>query len=340
METDYFVSQMFPFPGKIAAMGSAAESNANMMEQGYQALERKVIRDLKNAYYELYLAQRKIQINAENEDLMRKFVEIARKQYEVGMGSHHDILRAQTELSTLINDGVILQSEKKVVESMLNTTLSRPADAPLGYVPDIESEIPQWTFEQMRSLVLGSRPELKSMKFNIEMNKADLASSKREYFPDLMIRFTYKNMTQTTPNYWAAMAGISIPLAPWSSGRYTSKVEENELNVKKAENDYQNMENMTLYEVQDALVKVQSNQNLASLYKNTVIPQAEQTLESTISAYQTGKTEFLMLIDAYRMVLMSKLNYHMAVMSYMSSQAQLEQAVGMSIAEIKLKVQE
>ena len=340
METDYFVSQMFPFPGKIAAMGSAAESNANMMEQGYQALERKVIRDLKNAYYELYLAQRKIQINAENEDLMRKFVEIARKQYEVGMGSHHDILRAQTELSTLINDGVILQSEKKVVESMLNTTLSRPADAPLGYVPDIESEIPQWTFGQMRTLVLGSRPELKSMKFNIEMNKADLASSKREYFPDLMIRFTYKNMTQTTPNYWAAMAGISIPLAPWSSGRYTSKVEENELNVKKAENDYQNMENMTLYEVQDALVKVQSNQNLASLYKNTVIPQAEQTLESTISAYQTGKTEFLMLIDAYRMVLMSKLDYHMAVMSYMSSQAQLEQAVGMSIAEIKLKVQE
>jgi outer membrane protein TolC len=192
----------------------------------------------------------------------------------------------------------------------------------------------------MRSLVLESRPELKSMKFNIEMNKADLASSRREYFPDLMIRFTYKNMTQTTPNYWAAMAGVSIPLAPWSSGRYTSKVEENELNVKKAEDDYQSMENMTLYEVQDALVKVQSNQNLASLYKNTVIPQAEQTLESTISAYQTGKTEFLMLIDAYRMVLMSKLDYHMAVMSYMSSQAQLEQAVGMSTAEIKTKVQE
>ena len=340
METDYYISQMFPFPGKLAAMGSAAESNANMVEQGYHALERKIIRDLKNAYYELYLEQRKIQINAENQDLMRKFVEIARKQYEVGMGSHHDILRAQTELSTLINDGVILQREKKVVESMLNTTLSRPADAPLGDVPDIESDIPQWTFEQMRSLVLENRPELKSMKFNIEMNKSDLASSRREYYPDLMIRFTYKNMTQTTPNYWAAMAGVSIPLAPWSSGRYTSKVEENELNVRKAEDDYQSMENMTLYEVQDALVKVQSNQNLASLYKNTVIPQAEQTLESTISAYQTGKTEFLMLIDAYRMVLMSKLDYHMAVMSYMSSQAQLEQAVGMSIAEIKMKVQE
>jgi hypothetical protein len=39
-------------------------------------------------------------------------------------------------------------------------------------------------------------------------------------------------------------------------------------------------------------------------------------------------------------VLMSKLDYHMAVMSYMSSQAQLEQAVGMSIAEIRTKAHE
>lgn len=340
METDYFIQQMFPFPGKLSAMGSSAENNANMVDQGYQALERKVVRDLKSAYYELYLSERKFQINAENQDLMRKFVEIARKQYEVGMGNHHDILRAQTELSTLINDGIIIQKEKKVVESMINATLSRPANAPLGYVPDISVDIPQWTFEQIRPLALESRPELKAMNFNIEMNKSDLTFSRREYFPDLMVRFMYKNMTETAPNYWATMVGVSIPLAPWSSGRYTSKVEENELNVKKAEDDYQSMLNMTQYEVQDALVKVQTNRNLVLLYKTTVIPQAEQTLESTIAAYQTGKTEFLMLIDAYRMVLMSKLDYHMSVMSYMSSQAQLEQAVGMSITEIKSKIHE
>jgi len=44
------------------------------------------------------------------------------------------------------------------------------------------------------------------------------------------------------------------------------------------------------------------------------------------------------LIDAYRMVLMSKLDYHMSVMSYMTNQAALEQAVGMNIAEITERV--
>lgn len=338
METDYFIQQMFPFPGKLSAMGRAAEANASMFDQGYKALERKILRELKSAYYELYLVQRKIQINAENQDLMRRFVEIANKQYEVGMGKQPDILRAQTELSTLINDGINLQKEKRAIEAMINTILSRPANAPLGYVPDIEMNIPQWTFEQLRPLALEARPELKAMNFNIEMNKAELSLSRREYFPDLMTRVMYKDMAMTGNDFWSVMVGVSIPLSPWSSGKYTSKVEENQLNVKRAEEEYSNMINMTLFEVQDANVRVHTNQNLVLLYKNTVIPQAEQTLQSTIAAYQTGKTEFLMLIDAYRMVLMSKLDYHMAVMNYMASQAALEQAVGLDIREIAERI--
>jgi outer membrane protein TolC len=135
------------------------------------------------------------------------------------------------------------------------------------------------------------------------------------------------------------MVGISIPIAPWTSGKVVSKVEENELNVKKSEEEYTNMKNMALFELQDALVKVQTNQNIVLLYQNTTIPQAEQTLQSTIAAYQTGKTEFLMLIDAYRMLLMSKLDYSMAVMNFMASQAQLEQAVGLDISAIAKRVQ-
>ncbi len=338
METDYYLQQMIPFPGKLSAMGSAAESNANMADQSYKALERKVIRDLKSAYYDLYLVQHKIRINADNQDLLKSFVDIARKQYEVGMGKQPDILRAQTELSTLVNDGINLQKELKVVEAMINALLSRPTDAALGTVPDINAEAPKWTFDQLSQLALGTRPELKAMDFNIAMNKSELSLSKREYYPDLMARVMYKNMAFTNNDYWSVMVGVSIPLAPWSSGKYTAKVEENELNVKKAEDDYNSMRNMTLFEVQNALVKVQTNGNLVSLYKSTVIPQAEQTLQSTVSVYQTGKTEFLMLIDAYRMVLMSNLDYYMAVMNYMASQADLEQAVGLDAKEISERV--
>ncbi len=338
METDYFLQQMFPFPGKLSGMGRAAQNNASMLDEQYRALERKVIRDLKSEYYELYLIQRKIEINAENQQLMRRFVDIASKQYEVGMGKQPDILRAQTELSTLITEGMNLQRDERVAESMINTLLSRPVDAALGSVPEIEADIPGWTFEQLRALALEDRPELRAMNYGIEMNKAELSASKREYFPDFMVRVMYKDMAMTGDDFWATMVGISIPLAPWASGKVVSKVEENELKVREAEEEYAGMRNMTLFELQDALVKVQSNQSIVLQYKNTTIPQAEQTLQSTLAAYQTGKTEFLMLIDAYRMLLMARLDYAMAVMNFMASQAQLEQAVGLDISEIRQRV--
>lgn len=338
METDYFIQQMFPFPGKISAMGDAAAANAQMVNEGYNALENKIIQQLKSAYYELYLVERKIELNGQNEDLMRRFVQIASKQYEVGMGKQQDILRAQTELSSLINDGLNLQQEKKTAEAMINAILSRPADAPLGYVPEVNTNVPNWTYQQVAPLALRARPEIKGMEFSVAMNQADLRASKREYFPDLMTRVMYKDMAMTGNDFWSLMFGVSFPIAPWTSGKVSSKVEENELNEKRAEENLASMKNMTQFEVQDALVRVQTNKNLVLLYKNTVIPQAQQTLESTVASYQTGKTEFLMLIDAYRLVLMAQLDYYMSVMNFMSSQAALEQAVGLPIDQIAEQV--
>lgn len=334
METDYFIQQMIPFPGKLSAMGDAASANAQMVNEGYNALEKKIIRQVKSAYFDLYLAQRKSEVNSQNQDLMRKFVQIASKQYEVGMGKQEEILRGQTELSTLINEGINLQQEQRSAEAMINTLLSRPANAPLGYVPDVTVIVPGWTYEQLAPLAVDARPELKGMALGVSMSNADLTESKREYFPDLMMRVMYKDMAMTKDDFWSLMVGVSIPIAPWTSSKISSKVEENELNVRRAEENLSSMKNMTQFEVQDALVKVQTNGNLVALYKNTVIPQARQTLESTLSSYQNGKTEFLMLLDAYRMVLMAQLDYYMAVMNFMTSQAALEQAVGLTIDQI------
>jgi outer membrane protein TolC len=269
---------------------------------------------------------------------MRQFVDIAMKQYEVGMGKQVDIFRAQTELSSLITEGINLEQEKKVTEAMINTILNRPANSPLGYVPDVTDTTATWTFNQIVPLALDARPELKVMDHNINMNSAELALSKREYLPDLMVRFMYKDMTNTGDDFWALMGGVSVPLAFWSKGKFKGKVQENQLNLKRAEEEYTEMKNMILFEVQQALVKVESNKNVLTLYENTVVPQAEQTMQSTLAVYQTGKTEFLMLIDAYRMLLMAKLDYYMAVMNYMTSQAELEQAVGMDIQEVSTRL--
>jgi outer membrane protein TolC len=338
METDYFVQQMIPFPGKLKAMGLSATYNSKMYEEQFNALKNKIIRDLKSAYYELYLIQRKIEINKENQELLKQFIEIATKQYEVGMGKQTDIIRAQTELSTLINEEVNLYKEKQDVETMLNTILNRPPYQSFEKIENIYEPIPEFTYQQLLPIALSNRPELKAMEFNIEMYKSELRASELEFYPDIMVKVMYKNMIDTKNDFWSAMVGVNVPIALWSKDKYSGKVEENQLNIKTAEEQFNSMKNMISYEVRNAIVKLETNKNLYNLNKNTVIPQAEQTLQSTLAAYKTGKTEFLMLIDAYRMLFMAKLDFYMSEMNVMLAAAQLEQAVGLSLSQIEEKV--
>lgn len=340
METDYYIQQMFPFPGKLSSMGKSAENNAAMYEQQYKELERNVIKELKSDYYELYFVQKKIEINRENQNLLKQLSDITAKQYEVGAGKQTDMLRAQTELSTLINDGLNLDKEKSNIETMLNTILNRRPDSTFDEITSIEDTIPEWNYNQLSNLAFENRPELKAMNYNIKMYEAELDASKLEYYPDIMVQLMYKNMSGTTKDFWSTMVGVNIPIAFWSKDKYSGKIEENKINISTAEEQLNSSKNMVASQVQNAIVKIGSNKNLIELYKNTVIPQAQQTLQSTLAEYQTGKTEFLMVIDAYKMVLMAKQEYFMTQMDYMQSQAQLEEAVGLSKNEIQEKLKD
>jgi outer membrane protein, heavy metal efflux system len=338
METDYFIQQMIPFPGKLSAMGEVSRHSAAMLEQDIRITERKIIRELKTAYYELYLLQQKILINRENQSLMQKFIAGALKQYEGGMGNQSDILRAQTEFSLLLNEETILHSELQSVEAMIHTLLNHPVYTPLGSVAEIRPDSISWTAEQLQSLAFTNRPDLIAMNYNIDMNKADLVSSRREYYPDVMARLMYKNMTDTEHDFWSLMIGMDIPLAFWSGNKFKYKAEENRLKVAEAEDQLQTMKNMVSYEIRNTLLTLQTRYGSLNMYRKTLVPQSEQTLQSTLAAYQTGKTEFLMVLDAYRMLLMARQEYHMSLMNYMVSRAQLEQAVGLEITAIAQQI--
>jgi outer membrane protein, heavy metal efflux system len=338
MEYDYFIEQMFPFPGKLGAMGKAARNGARMAEEDAKAVERRVILELKTAYAELYLTQRKIELNAQNRDLLKSLMEAVSRQYEVGMGSQTDMLRAQTEFFRLANEGISLVREKRSTEAMINTLLNRPITGAIGRIDTLEIRFHGWSQERLDSLAMAFRPELQAMRFEVEMKKSEVGAAKWEYAPDLTARVMYKDMAMTPKDYWSLMVGASLPLTSWAFPKAVARVEEAKASGKKSEASYVQMKNMVSLDVVDAWLSLKTNQDLIELIRKNVLPQAELTFVSAVAGYKTGKVMFVMLIDVYRMALMARLDYYMAVMNYATSRAKLEQAVGLSIAEIEERI--
>ena len=324
METDYFIQQKIPFPGKTTLMVQSEKSGSEMTAWSLKALENTTIRDLKNACYDLYLVQKKIEINAESRNLMRKFADLAKKQYELGKGTQADVLRAQTELSMLINEGAVMSQEKAVMETMINTLVGRPPDKTLGSMPEMEPPF----FPGKSPETLEKRPEIMAMNENIRMKDAEHNLAKRDYYPDIMLRLMYKSMEEGPDDYFSTMVSMDIPFLFLSGGKIKGRVEESRLNVLKAKEDFRAMENMAKFQIREAVNNVESNRRTMEFYKSTVIPQAAQTREAMGFAYATGAAELFSLIEALRTELAARESYYSSVTATMKSLAALDVATG------------
>jgi outer membrane protein TolC len=332
-EIDYSIEQMFPFPGKLAAQATVESGRRAMLGQDKLALEQSLVHDVKSAFFELYLIDRRLEIIADNREIMKGFVEIARKRYEVGTGGQADILRGQTELSTLESDAIVLEQDRKSAAAMINALCNAEGSRALPFIPAIHPTPVNFSLDTLASLAEANRPEFASMRYAVSMRKSDLIAARRDFLPDIMVRGTYKQM-RPLPDDWALMVGVSVPIAPWSYGKYSAATQRAALNERESQSEYENMKNMVLSQVQDALAEVASARERIRLYSTTVIPQARQTLQSTADAYRSGTIDFLSLIDAHHLVRFSEQDYHMAVMNLLTGEADLEKAVGVSMEEM------
>ncbi|MBI1929220.1 TolC family protein [Candidatus Poribacteria bacterium] len=324
----YRLQQMIPFPGKRSLRGQVAEKGADQASALYKAKERELISNVKVAYYDLYLAEKAIQINNENVQLARYFVKVAETRYATGQTSQQDVLKAQVELSRLLNEEITLQQELETARARLNILLNRP--------PQVALEIPREsavqpftdTLEQLQELALETRPELQAVNSFIEQSQASLSLAKKNYLPDFMAQVE-RMPGQKGSGAWDVMLMVNIPL--FFRDKYDYAVKEAEASIQASKATYESTRNQVLFEIKDLLVKVQTAERLENLLRTTIIPQAEQSLRAAEAGYQAGRIDFLSLIDAQRALQDFRLDYYRSITNFSQQRALLERAVGTTL---------
>jgi len=323
----YSFSQMIPFPGKLVAEGRIAKAAAEMDRSAWEAKVREINARTKTVYYDLYYAHRAIQINRENKELLKRFVNIAEVKYSVGKAAQYDILRARVERDILENDLIALELEKESVEAKLNALLNRPVDSRLGVPEEWELNSFDLEYGKLAEIALRNRPELKEASSAVEKSSHALGLAGSQYLPDFML--TYKNRLGMG---WDAEVMFSFPLWFW---KQSSGVKEAASEKLRADASYQAMKNTVLAQVKAYIAKVQSGRRLVNLFKTSIVPQTTQTLEAAIIGYQNDKIDFLTLINTQRMFQDVKLKYWKAIVVYSQNLAELEQILGVDAGGLK-----
>ena len=324
-ETWYTLSQSFPFFGKRALRGGVAGLERTMAGEEARGVRLKIIRETKQAYYDLFFAHKASDVHHEQVDLARRFSAIAREKFAAGAVGQQDLIRAQVEFLNLSNALVTLEQERETAEARLNTLLNRPAASPLGVpavpvVPFLEASL-----EVLQLEAEETRPENRMQILAIRRGEELVKLTRRDFYPDVMAEVAYWDV-HDGPNRW--MASIKINL-PWiNKKKYDARIRENEAERSRAQAAYQAAINETQFHVKELFVKVQTNRRLVKLYQEGILPLSEQALEAATVGYQTKKNDFLTLIEAQRNLKETELAYFRSLVDVNKNLAELEELVG------------
>lgn len=329
MMTEYTLTQEIMNPAKLKAMEKMASSDALMAKANYQDKQLEAYNAGKNAYYDLLYASKALEIGKENQQLMGQLVQIAQVNYSTGMVSLQDTLRAQTEFSKMTTDLLSMASMEAVAKAKLNTVMGRPADRTFSVKEEFTAPPPNFDLGNLSKMASESKPAVIGMQRQVEMAQNGVELAKKQQLPDYEFQLGYKDRKQTEmesqPSTWKV--GFMVMLPIWQD-KNKAEIKTANANLEATQASLTNMRNMTALDVQMALTEAQSAWRKIDLYKNTIIPQAEQTYQAGVVGYTNGKVDFMAVLDSLNALRNAKLDYYKARIDYEKAAANLEKAVG------------
>jgi outer membrane protein TolC len=335
------LSQTFPWFGKLGLKGDVAFEASEVSRRRYEASKLRLFQEVKEAYYEYDYLRRAVDVTRRNLQLLADLEQVARIRYRTAAAGYPDVIKAQVELGKIEDRLAAIEDARGPLVARLNGLLDRPPAATLPW-----PELPPWGLiihpdDQILSWVSEGNPELMALDHAVRRGEKEVELAGRDSYPDLTLGVNYivtgeaidPSLRDSGKDPWMATLSVNLPI--WR-GKYraaereaAARLRSTELAREQRQNELESRIKQVLFECRDAERKI-------SLYRDTLIPMGEQSLEATQTAFMTGESDFLDVVDAQRALLEFELSFDRALASHGQRLAELEMLVGRAIPVAEL----
>ncbi len=322
------VTQEVPYPGKRDARAAVADKEADAEFQQIEAARLSVGSRVKQAYYALAYTHAVGDVLERNRDLLRTLVKVSEQRYAVGQAAQQDVIKAQTQISILELQQQRIEQLRRAREGALNALLSRPAGTPIGLPEDLVFTPFAEPLDALSARASANAPMLKRDQLMIDRASLAVNAARLEFKPDFAFSGGYANQGSMPPMYEFRF-DVTIPL---QRKRRAAAVSE-QLNLAAAAKQTLASSRLSLQgSLQEDYEMAATSVQLATMYRDTVLPQARLALESSMASYQTGSVDFLSVLTNFTMVLEYEMSYFEELMQLHQAISRLEEMTGTPIA--------
>lgn len=329
-DVEWMAMQEIPISGKNRSRARIADAEALATWEELRRVQLDVVAAVKATYFNLANAREQLAVNQRNIHLLTQFTDISRKKYEAGQQAQGDVLLAETETARLTEQRRDLERDLSDAQTRLNVLMNRKPDSPLGHT-ELRFAHFEAKSERLEAIMLANRPELLAAQHNITGEKAKLQLAKRQWFPDPAIRVEARDFSGDGSGITEYDTGIFFSI-PWPNfKKYAAGEREARNGIEMSEGNRQVAENEAFGMLRDQLKKIATLHHHYELFREQLLPLAQQTVEATQAGYESDKAGFLDLLTAQRRAQDIEATYYMHLADYLSAIAELEAIIGANL---------
>lgn len=323
--------QAFPAAGTRRAREQVTVADAEIAAQQRRATERELIRRIRKAYFEYYAADQTLVLQREQIGVTEQMLAQLRGNYELGRGRQQDLLKAIVELSRLHNGIVDGAQQRDSSRFMLNTLMGRATDAQLG-PPQLGREgVPEAVVaSELAPHLSEGRPELAAARSVSRRAQAELEGARHTARrPGFMVGADYWLMpTEDSPHAYGAMVSMSLP---WFNPEHRAQARAAEQSLRADRYAEVSAAQLASLELHQAVAGLAAAKASLAILEHELLPQAEQSLQATESAFSLGQSDMVSWLDAQRSFFEVRLERSRAFARVLSQLAEVEFASGLSL---------
>lgn len=327
------IQQMFPPAGSRKAMRRQFGYQSDAFEQTAAARSRQVLRDVRQAWLEVYYWQQAQRTVMENRDLFRQLVKVTRSLYSVGRQNQQDMVRAELEFNRL--DDRLLQIEEQVQRSraVLAQWIGFEAHRPIA------DHLPDWQgYDDLNELKTGlaRHPLLQSASAMVASSNAGVDLARSKYKPMFGVDLSYGKreddmLGNPRDDFVSAMVMVSVPL--FTGNRQDREVRAAIHNQSASQSDRDVLLRDLTRQLDETFARWQQLQFRIDLYDESITGQSRLQAQATLQAYQSDTGDFNDVMRAYISDLNTQLEFIRLQTDRARVYAQLEYLAGQPLED-------
>jgi len=302
------LEQEIPNPAKQRANKQYIASQGESEEAQRAVMLNELKAQAKNAYYTWLIAEQRIQLLQENEQLLESMKQLEQIRYEYNQSSLSNAFQAEARLEENRNNMRMQEAIMARSQAWLNSLMNRPNN-PLFRIDSTHTPLFRPAASLDTLLLANQRKDIQKMDRDIQRMQYGIEAMNSGRKPDFKIRFDHMSpLGKMMPNAYSVMGMVSIPIVHWSSKMYKNESKAMELNKQAMQAERTSM----LLESQDMLYGMQAEiQNMQARIqgmKDKIIPALQQAMEANFQAYRENKQQLPSVLNDWEALNMMKNN--------------------------------